>query len=98
MKAHKIAYITQKLNLTSEEAQVFWPVHNELENKLHELREANRPDKKKDPEAMTDAEVEVAINKYLVHLTTSNEDTWGDGDSLDRERVRDILLDMKEVA
>ena len=44
------------------------------------------------------AEVEVAINKYLVHLTTSNEDTWGDGDSLDRERVRDILLDMKEVA
>ena len=47
---------------------------------------------------LTDAEVEVAINKYLVHLTTSNEDTWGDGDSLDRERVRDILLDMKEVA
>ena len=29
---------------------------------------------------LTDAEVEVAINKYLVHLTTSNEDTWGDGD------------------
>ena len=61
MKAHKIAYITQKLNLTSEEAQVFWPVHNELENKLHELREANRPDKKKDPEAMTDAEVEEMV-------------------------------------
>ena len=47
---------------------------------------------------LTGAEVEVAINEYLVHLTTSNEDTWGDGDSLDRERVRDILLDMKEVA
>jgi len=47
---------------------------------------------------LTVAEVEVAINKYLVHLSTSNEVTWGYGDSLDRERVRDILLDMKGVA
>ena len=61
MKAHKIAYITEKLDLTPEEAQVFWPVYNELETKLHEIREANRPDKKKDPESMTDAEVEEMV-------------------------------------
>ena len=63
MKAHKIAYITEKLDLTPEEAQVFWPVYNELETKLHELREANRPDRKKDPETMTDAEVEKMVNQ-----------------------------------
>ncbi|MBT6745108.1 MAG: hypothetical protein HOB26_00955 [Flavobacteriales bacterium] len=63
MKAHKIAYITEKLDLTPEEAQVFWPVYNELETKLHELREANRPDRKKDPETMTDAEVEDMVNQ-----------------------------------
>ena len=36
-----------------------------------------------------------AIYDYLHEITRRNDDhfTWGDGDSLDRERVRDILLD-----
>lgn len=38
----KIAFITDELDLTSEEAEKFWPVYNELENKLKELRKANR--------------------------------------------------------
>ena len=45
------------------------------------------------------AEVEKAIMAYLTTCSNPNTHmTWGDGDSLDRERVRDILLDMKEVA
>lgn len=38
----KIAFITKKLNLTSEEAEKFWPIYNEMENKIKELRKANR--------------------------------------------------------
>ena len=36
-----------------------------------------------------------ATEKYLSMCADDNEElcTWGDGDSLDRERVRDILLD-----
>ena len=36
-----------------------------------------------------------AVYDYLHEITRRNDDhfTWGDGDSLDRERVRDILLD-----
>ena len=36
-----------------------------------------------------------AIYDYLYEITRRNDEhfTWGDGDSLDRERVRDILLD-----
>ena len=30
-------------------------------------------------------------------LQPDNGDTWGGGDSLDRERVRDILLENKEL-
>ena len=30
LKSQKIAFITQRLNLTPEEAQTFWPVYNEL--------------------------------------------------------------------
>ena len=48
---------------------------------------------------LTDAEVEKAIMAYLTTCSNPNTHmTWVDGDSLDRERVRDILLDMKEVA
>ena len=36
-----------------------------------------------------------ATEKYLVNCSDPKQEycTWGDGDSLDRERVRDILLD-----
>lgn len=37
IKALKTAYITQGLNLTSEEAQKFWPVYNEYTNKKRSL-------------------------------------------------------------
>lgn len=38
----KIAFITTELNLTSEEAEKFWPIYNESETKIKELRKANR--------------------------------------------------------
>ncbi len=39
----KIAYITKELNLTSEEAQKFWPIYNEMDSKL----KANRKEQRK---------------------------------------------------
>ena len=40
-------------------------------------------------------DIERAAQNYLVMCLDENNKfcTWGDGDSLDRERVRDILLD-----
>jgi len=38
IKAYKIAYITDQLNLTSTEAEKFWPIYNEHEEKLSKLR------------------------------------------------------------
>lgn len=35
-----------------------------------------------------------AIKTYLVLLQTDSGQTWGDGDSVDRERVRTIILEM----
>ena len=34
VQALKIAFITQKLDLTSDEAQRFWPVYNRYENEI----------------------------------------------------------------
>ena len=41
MNAMRAAYITTELNLRTEDAQLFWPVYNELDNKIEALRMAN---------------------------------------------------------
>lgn len=41
-KAEKISFITEKLDLTVDEAQKFWPVYNEYQNKRDELIKSKR--------------------------------------------------------
>ncbi len=38
IKALKIAYITDKLSLSTAEAQKFWPIYNEYEETISQLR------------------------------------------------------------
>ena len=42
IQALKIAFITQKLHLTSAEAEKFWPVYNEYNDEIKNLRVNNR--------------------------------------------------------
>ncbi|WP_299670875.1 sensor of ECF-type sigma factor [uncultured Polaribacter sp.] len=42
IKALKIAYLTEQLNLTSSEAEKFWPIYNLHEEKLNLLRNKDR--------------------------------------------------------
>ena len=42
IKALKTAHITSELNLTSAEAEKFWPVYNAHEEKMHQLRRTQR--------------------------------------------------------
>ncbi|MEF3078812.1 sensor of ECF-type sigma factor [Winogradskyella poriferorum] len=47
IKAQKIAFITDKLELTSEEAQQFWPIYNAFEAKVEKIKSEDlRPLKK----------------------------------------------------
>ncbi len=39
IKALKVAYITDELQLTSEEASKFWPIYNAFDDKQKELRQ-----------------------------------------------------------
>lgn len=42
--------------------------------------------------------VERAIMKYLeICSSTTRHETWGQGDSLDRERVRDLIIDTSSA-
>lgn len=40
IKSLKIAFISQKLSLTSEEAEKFWPIYNKYDEKIMILKEA----------------------------------------------------------
>ena len=42
IKAQKIAFISNALNLTPKEAEVFWPVYNEYEAKIEVTRKQRR--------------------------------------------------------
>ena len=44
IESQKIAFITQKLDLTPTEAQLFWPIYNEYQTKMKEIRQQNKMD------------------------------------------------------
>jgi Spy/CpxP family protein refolding chaperone len=63
IETYRIAFITEKLDLTPDEAQKFWPIYNQFHDQLDRLRD----DKKngKSLELMSDAEVEQYITARL---------------------------------
>ena len=68
LQALKVAYLTDQLSLTPEEAQSFWPLYNELEGKMKAIRKAqreNRHNARKNYETMSDAELAASIDKEL---------------------------------
>lgn len=38
VRAQKVAFITQRLDLSPDEAQKFWPIYNAFEQKVNEMR------------------------------------------------------------
>ncbi|HMI04519.1 MAG TPA: hypothetical protein VK541_18660 [Pedobacter sp.] len=38
IETYKIAYMTEKLGLSSDEAKIFWPIYNDLEKEQNALR------------------------------------------------------------
>lgn len=62
IEAQRIAFITQKLSLTPDEATKFWPVYNEHKDELKEMRDdMERPDLIN----ITDAEATVIMERHL---------------------------------
>lgn len=42
IEALKVGFITKELSLTTSEAEKFWPVYNEMDAKMKELRQSSR--------------------------------------------------------
>jgi Spy/CpxP family protein refolding chaperone len=67
VEAQFVAYITSELELTPEEAKVFWPVHEQYRAELKKLHEERRDimKERKKGEELTDAQVEEMIQKHF---------------------------------
>ena len=58
------AYITDRLRLTPEESQAFWPIYNEYKDRERELRQANKPPRQ--VEDLSEEEAAALIDRHLI--------------------------------
>ncbi|HKL36080.1 MAG TPA: hypothetical protein VJ899_07305 [Salegentibacter sp.] len=64
IKELKTAFFTQELNLDKKKAQQFWPIYNEYESKLHELRKREHRDIP-NLECITEGDAEDMLEEYV---------------------------------
>ena len=69
IKALKTAYITEQLNLSSAEAEIFWPVYNDFDAKMTTLRKEERREIfekiRTGMDAMSDEEANQLLDKVI---------------------------------
>jgi hypothetical protein len=68
LKAEKIAFFTQKLNLTPKEAEAFWPVYNDYWSRKNQIIDTKRTAMKycsKNLEKMSDEEIIKYADMYI---------------------------------
>lgn len=96
VKAEKIAFLTTEMELTPEEAQIFWPVYNQAEkekwNALKTTREAFKALSDAMNEEKGEKEISECLKKYLKASKSSGE--------IDAEYMDEYLkiLPAKKVA
>lgn len=76
IKSLKVAFITERLNLSSEEAQMFWPVYNDYEENREALRQKKRMQvhaKIRGAENLTEKEAQDLIARHLSYEKEEKE-------------------------
>lgn len=76
IKSLKVAFLTERLDLSSKEAQTFWPIYNEYEQKrdaMHEQKQDRVYRKMKDAENLSEKEAGELIKQYLTFEENEEE-------------------------
>ena len=97
MMSEKIAFITMELQLTPEEAQVFWPVYNQIAKSRQESQKAVSASYRALLEALkSDTATDKEINKLLDNYLEAKQahSAIGKGDA---EKYRKVLPGKKVV-
>jgi hypothetical protein len=90
MKAMRVAYITEQLELTADEATRFWPVYNQIQAQREELRDEDIIPENMDK--LSEKEAEALIAKVLDRRQKSLE--------LDKKMVNDLskVISQEKIA
>ncbi len=76
IEAEKVAFLTKKINLTVEEAQLFWPVYNEMQeqrNEVHKEKHELIHKLKNDFDNLEDDELEEIADRFIeIELLEAN--------------------------
>jgi len=68
IKSLKVAFITESLDLSSKEAQAFWPIYNQYEENREALRQKERTQirsKIKSADELSEKEAKDLLEKYI---------------------------------
>ncbi len=68
IQAMKVAFITEKINLTTKEAQQFWPVYNEWQDKRSKINAQLRTTREfyvQNAASLSDKQIEETLNKLI---------------------------------
>lgn len=69
IEAFKVSFLTQKLKLSPEEARIFWPVYNQYQDELENVRKNWKREStsfKGSIETMSDKEIEKLVDGEIV--------------------------------
>ena len=95
MMSEKIAYITSALELTPQEAQVFWPVYNQVAKEKHEaqvqiIKAYHALSKALKEDNASEKEIDKLLDNYLTAKQASK-----DADKGEVEKFRKVLSGEK---
>ncbi|GGK79929.1 Spy/CpxP family protein refolding chaperone [Rufibacter glacialis] len=65
IESAKIAFITDKINLTGDQAQRFWPLYQEYDRRKNELRQKSRSYRDESLSNLTDEQIEAGLQTRL---------------------------------
>lgn len=86
IKALRVAFISDRLDLTTEEAQKFWPIFNQFDEKQFELQKQKRQLMRK----MKPANTTALSDKETIKLMQEDEQLETDIQNNRRQLVKDL--------
>lgn len=100
MQSEKIAFLTTELDITPEEAQVFWPVYNQVEDErdkaMHEVFKAFKALNQAIEEGKSEKEISSLLDKYTKALDNQKNVDNGRAEKykkvLSSEKVARLLI------
>ncbi|MFD2098254.1 hypothetical protein [Flagellimonas iocasae] len=90
IKTLKVAFITERVGLTSQEAQQFWPIYNEHEDALENIRRKEVQSRLSAAQGLSDSESATLLDNLLALQTEKY-----DADQAFISKIRKVISPKK---